>query len=65
MLIVMVISIIFFVFIRVESPILRVVFRVALVPVIAGVSYEFIRFVRFLRLPGFLLRRYFYRWHIF
>jgi uncharacterized protein YqhQ len=43
MLIVMVISIIFFIFIRVESPILRVVFRLALVPVIAGVSYEFIR----------------------
>lgn len=43
MLIVMVVSIIFFIFIRVESPILRVVFRIALVPVIAGVSYEFIR----------------------
>lgn len=43
MLIVMIVSIIFFVFIRVESPILRVVFRIALVPVIAGVSYEFIR----------------------
>jgi len=44
MLIVMVISIIFFIFIRVDSPILRVIYRVALVPVIAGVSYEFIRF---------------------
>lgn len=43
MLIVMIVSIIFFIFIRVESPILRVVFRIALVPVIAGVSYEFIR----------------------
>ena len=43
MLIVMVVSIIFFIFIRVDSPILRVIFRVALVPVIAGVSYEFIR----------------------
>lgn len=43
MLIVMVVSIIFFIFIRVNSPILRVVIRVALVPVIAGVSYEFIR----------------------
>ena len=41
--IVMVISIVFFIFIRVESPILRVVFRILLVPVIAGVSYEFIR----------------------
>lgn len=43
MLIVMIVSIIFFIFIRVESPILRVVFRIVLVPVIAGVSYEFIR----------------------
>ena len=41
--IVMVISIVFFIFIRVDSPILRVVFRILLVPVIAGVSYEFIR----------------------
>ncbi|MCI9133918.1 MAG: DUF1385 domain-containing protein [Lachnospiraceae bacterium] len=44
MLVVMVISIIFFIFIRVDSPILRVLLRIALVPVIAGVSYEFIRF---------------------
>lgn len=44
MLIVMVISIIFFIFIRVDSPILRVFFRLVLIPVIAGVSYEFIRF---------------------
>lgn len=58
--IVMIISIIFFIFIRVESPILRVVFRILLIPVIAGVSYEFIRLagrsenpiVKFLSLPG-------------
>ena len=64
MLIVMVISIIFFIFIRVESPILRVVYRVALVPVIAGVSYEFIRLagntdnliIRILSLPGMWLQ---------
>ena len=43
LLIVMVISIILFLFIRVDSPILRVVFRILLVPVIAGISYEFIR----------------------
>jgi uncharacterized protein YqhQ len=43
MLIVIVISIIFFLFIRVDSPVLRVVVRILLVPVIAGVSYEFIR----------------------
>ena len=43
LLVVMIISIIFFIFIRVDSPALRVVVRVLLVPVIAGVSYEFIR----------------------
>jgi len=43
LLIVMVISVIFFLFIRVDSPILRVVVRILLVPVIAGISYEFIR----------------------
>ena len=43
LLIVMVVSIIFFLFIRVNSPLLRVVVRLLLVPVIAGVSYEFIR----------------------
>ena len=43
LLIVMLISIVFFMFIRVDSPVLKVVLRVLLVPVIAGVSYEFIR----------------------
>lgn len=43
MFIVMIISIIFFIFIRVESPVLRVLYRILLIPVIAGVSYEFIR----------------------
>ena len=43
LLIVMVISIVFFMFIQVESPIVRMVLRLALVPVIAGVSYEFLR----------------------
>lgn len=60
MFIVMVISIIFFIFIRVDSPVLRVLYRVLLIPVIAGVSYEFIRLagrsenpiVRLLSLPG-------------
>ena len=64
MLIVMVISIIFFIFIRVESPILRVVYRLALVPVIAGVSYEFIKLagnsdniiIRILSRPGMWLQ---------
>ena len=57
---VIIISIIFFIFIRVESPVARVVVRVLLVPVIAGVAYEFIRLagrsnniiMRILSLPG-------------
>lgn len=43
MLIVMVISIFFFIFIRVDTIWLRIVVRILLIPVIAGVSYEFIR----------------------
>lgn len=43
LLIVIVISIIFFLFIRVDSPALRILVRILLIPVIAGVSYEFIR----------------------
>ena len=31
-------------FITVESPVLRVVLRIALIPLIAGISYEMIRF---------------------
>ena len=43
LLIVMLVSILFFMFIRVDSPILRVVLRLLLIPVIAGVSYEVLR----------------------
>lgn len=43
LLFVMVISIILFFFIRVESPLLRILLRIALVPVIAGIAYEIIR----------------------
>ena len=43
LIIVMLISIVFFMFIRVDSGILRLVIRLLLIPVIAGVSYEFIR----------------------
>lgn len=43
LLIVMLISIIFFMFIRVDSRILRLVLRLLLIPVISGVSFEFIR----------------------
>lgn len=65
MFIVMVVSIIFFIFIRVTSPVLRVVIRLLLIPVIAGVSYEVIRlagrsesrFVRIISYPGMLMQR--------
>lgn len=59
-LIVAIISIILFMFIRVSSPVLRVVIRLLLIPVIAGISYEFIklagstdnRFISALSRPG-------------
>lgn len=65
LLFVMIVSIIFFLFIRVSSPWLRVVVRLLLVPVIAGVSYEIIRlagssdnkFVNLLSKPGMALQR--------
>lgn len=65
MFIVMVVSIIFFIFIRVTSPVLRVVIRLLLIPVIAGVSYELIklagrsesRLVQIISYPGMLLQR--------
>lgn len=40
---VMFISIIFFIFINVSNPVIKVVVRLLLIPVIAGVSYEFIK----------------------
>lgn len=43
LLIVMVISILFFMVIRVDTVLLRIVSRIVLIPVIAGVSYEFLR----------------------
>ena len=63
--IVMAVSIIFFIFIDVTSPVLRVVIRLALIPVIAGVSYELIRlagnsdskFVQIISYPGMLMQR--------
>ncbi|RDU23352.1 DUF1385 domain-containing protein [Anaerosacchariphilus polymeriproducens] len=64
MLIVMLISILFFMFIRVDAPLLRLVYRILLLPVIAGVSYEFIRlagqsenyFVKAFSMPGIWLQ---------
>lgn len=43
LLIVMIISIVFFIFIRSDNVILRYVIRLLLIPVIAGISYEFIK----------------------
>lgn len=59
------VSIIVFFFIRVEQPVLKVVLRIALIPVIAGISYEIIRLagrsnnilIRLLSAPGMLLQR--------
>ena len=64
LLIVMIISILFFMWIRVDNVFLKVLCRILLVPVIAGVSYEFIRLagksdskvVCFLSKPGLMLQ---------
>ncbi|MCI7813821.1 MAG: DUF1385 domain-containing protein [Lachnospiraceae bacterium] len=65
LLIVMVVSIILFMFIRTDSPVMRVVYRLLLLPVVSGISYEFIRlagnsdnkFVELLSKPGMMLQR--------
>lgn len=62
---VMFVSIILFFFIRVDNVFLKVLLRVALMPVVAGISYEIIRlagrsnniFVRILSAPGMLIQR--------
>lgn len=59
------VSIIVFFFIRAENPALRVLLRIALIPVIAGISYEIIRLagrsdnilVNILSAPGMFLQR--------
>lgn len=43
LLFVMLVSVVLFFFIRVENPVYKVLLRIALVPVIAGISYEIIR----------------------
>ena len=65
MFLVVFVSIILFFFIRVQNPALRVVLRIALVPVIAGISYEIIRlagrsdniFVKIISAPGMWLQK--------
>ena len=62
---VMFVSIILFFFIRVPNPVMKVILRILLIPVIAGISYEIIRlagrsdniFVQIISLPGALLQR--------
>ncbi len=63
--IVVIISVVLFFFIRVESPLYRVLLRLAMVPVIAGISYELLRFTgkvnnpltAILAAPGMLLQK--------
>ena len=65
LLIVMVVSIICFFFVRVDNMALRLILRIALVPVIAGISYEILRlagrfdnwFIRLISAPGMWLQR--------
>lgn len=65
LLFVMLVSVILFMFIRVGNPLLRLVLRLALVPVIAGISYELIRLagksdnllVRIISAPGMWLQK--------
>lgn len=62
---VIMVSVILFIFIRVESPVMRIVVRLLLIPVIAGISYELIRLagrsdgrvIGLLSRPGMLLQR--------
>ncbi len=65
MFLVIFISIILFFFIRVQNPAYRVLIRIALIPVIAGISYEIIRlagrsdniFIRLISAPGMALQK--------
>lgn len=62
---VMIVSIVLFFFIRVDNVLLKVVLRILLMPVVAGISYEIIRLagrsdnilVRILSAPGMLIQR--------
>lgn len=59
------VSIVLFFFIRVENPAMRVVIRILLMPVVAGISYEIIRLagrsdnilVRIISAPGMAIQR--------
>ena len=59
------VSIILFFFIRVDNVVQKVILRILLMPVVAGISYEIIRlagrsdnlFVRIISAPGMLIQR--------
>ena len=63
--IVMLVGILFFMVIRVHNPVIRLLLRIVLMPVIAGVSYEFLRLagrsdnpiVNLLSKPGLMMQR--------
>ena len=65
LLFVLIISVFVFMFIRFDSPVLQFLCRLVLIPVIAGVSYEFIRLagrsekkvIQFLSKPGLWLQK--------
>ena len=65
MILVILISVILFFFIRVDSPLMRLVIRILLIPVIAGIAYEIVRFAgscnnafaKVLSIPGLLLQK--------
>ena len=65
LLFVMFVSVVLFFFIRVENPVYRVLIRIALIPVIAGISYEIVRLagrsnnilVRIISAPGMWMQR--------
>lgn len=65
LLIVMIVSVVLFILIRVENPVTRLLLRLALIPVIAGISYEIIRLagrsenpiVKMISAPGLALQK--------
>lgn len=65
MLLVVLVSVIVFFFIRVDHMLLKLIIRLALIPVIAGISYEIIRlagrsdniFVKIISAPGMLMQK--------
>ncbi len=66
LLFVVIVSAVFFSFLKYDSALMRLLTRVALLPVVAGISYEIIRFTgkhqdfflwRWLSIPGFWLQR--------